>query len=476
MNGNHGGVAYVSYAREDDKQHGIIAELEQAFEGKWVSLQVDKNEVKTRESFDTFIKEIGAADCVILSLSDHYFESFYCMLELAYVFETGEVDQRTYPIFPDENYRFDGSRRKWKAHWEQKKVEWHESPPETTEEYGTLDECELILKHLEAIFDQFERELAGCPKTNGSDIVKLVEERFTSRVRESGAFTNAINHLNSCDKNTQECLLLSINNFRDESISDSTEDQIAFLSSLPIPKLIELINEARETIENRQLQSTQAKCFSELSQILKHLLPALFSPAYVSKLRDECEEISFIEIPFATELSAEILMAGVDGRSPDFKVTQRSEINPKPRLHPGIYRLRLPPEVADGDITRPTEDDLFRRMGIQDRQVTDILSGVEDHFAFNFADLERTGSYTIEQKRKLAQIGLADLKEDGEPRYYWILGKSGSVGGSRWEEFTTFINTHYPEIVLLVLDGDFDKNVDEVNLFKSLHKTLATDH
>ncbi|GLT22982.1 hypothetical protein GCM10007933_24430 [Zoogloea oryzae] len=89
---------YVSYAWKAEEDSGVVAALETALAGQGVELVRDVRRVGYGESIRAFMDEIGAADQVVLVLSEAYFRSPYCLYELRAVAEHRDFRRRVHPI------------------------------------------------------------------------------------------------------------------------------------------------------------------------------------------------------------------------------------------------------------------------------------------------------------------------------------------------------------------------------------------
>lgn len=120
MSDEQNAVAYVSYAYKAEKQESIIMHLTMACKTRGLDLRIDINEVGYGDCFHSFMEEIGKARHVIPILNKRYFESFYCMSELAKVVNHGDFDQRIHPIITDDKMRLDSSdlENKTQAFWD----------------------------------------------------------------------------------------------------------------------------------------------------------------------------------------------------------------------------------------------------------------------------------------------------------------------------------------------------------------------
>ena len=478
MGVSFGGTAYVSYSRRDEDGHQVVTQLQDAFKDEWVDLKVDTNEVRVRDSFDEFIKEIGDADCVIVIFSESYFKSFYCMLELANVMKNGNAVKRIFPVFADEKYRFDGSKQYWIKYWEDVRDDWFgDSPPsDPTKVFGSKEECRLILDQLgasfpdslctAAFFDDFGRRVAATIPHCHNDLITWVKETYYRRFSNSANFDDSRAYLDNCSDYVQRAIKVQI----DGNVSDNANDQLAYLCKVPPPELLGIFFKINREINKTRLPDDLSRRYShELSTLLNKLLPSLFSPAYVPKLRDICDcedEVSIIEIPHATMVAAELLMAGVDEREADFVI---KEAQNKKQLYPGRFNLKLPPEGGSDSPTKDIDDDLANQLGLDTGHAMKVIDSCDSYLFHEFAEYQRgKDDYSESQRRELTQLALSERRELEEPRLYWILLMTREVSQARWDKIAKHIQAYYPQIVLLSLGGDFEQEKSEISLFTKL--------
>jgi len=89
---------YVSYAWKAEEDSGVVAALETALAAQGVELVRDVRRVGYGESIRAFMDEVGAADQVVLVLSEAYFRSPYCLYELRAVAEHQDFRRRVHPV------------------------------------------------------------------------------------------------------------------------------------------------------------------------------------------------------------------------------------------------------------------------------------------------------------------------------------------------------------------------------------------
>jgi len=88
---------FVSY-RQTDESIKLVDQLENVLRDHNIELRRDLNEVSYRDSFRRFMERLGAADAIVLVLSNEYFESENCMFELTRIDAEGRLGGRVYPV------------------------------------------------------------------------------------------------------------------------------------------------------------------------------------------------------------------------------------------------------------------------------------------------------------------------------------------------------------------------------------------
>ena len=242
---------------------------------------------------------------------------------------------------------------------------------------------------------------------------------------------------------------LSENSPQIAEISDTADlptKIVEYLLALEIAELIKTIHKAQKDNFDKKIREVLAK-------LLLELLPSCFYHAnfatnseYATKIRaakgNELAEV--LEIIYATEISAEILMAGVDNRSASFQLKPIHEENSKKKAIPNQYKLSLPPESGPNPSQQYSDiiEDLFNR----------FVGGEQDN---------------IEHKIILTQDALFLEAENAQPGYYWV-----------WKnpkdsllQLAQKLKKDYPYITLLCLENKFEQEREERKLLYFLPDT-----
>lgn len=473
MTPTFGATAYISYARKDEARVRVVSQLKQSCIDSWIQLKVDEDEVKPRESFEDFINEIGSAACVIVVFSESYLSSFYCMLELTRIVndpaKRDGVLHYAYPIFAEDNFRLDGARQKWKSFWQDKFDSWQrpDADEEVTDAYGSEAECREILDSLDLVFDTFSRNLAGQAPACNAAVIEWVKQTYFQRIQRNPAFKQSIFTLRSCHERTRQLLNTVIDQHIESAggevgeLDDQPEKLVPYLVQLPLPELFRVFDKAQEFTQAQSSGAMASGCMQELSDLLQLLVPLLFQPESVEKLRIKRPQLGcgVVCIPCASEVSAEILMAGVDKRATDFQYTTLK--SGQSRLIPGKYCLPLPPETGGeniGDGLHDAQTDLAQRMGLSslDSELFDLFIADEN--------------VSPDDHHKFVRQELEFLRENGEPGYYWIFNTGAAIDSGYWSKLADQLSQRYPEILMLSLDTS--KQLEERGFLRLLHKIV----
>lgn len=278
-------------------------------------------------------------------------------------------------------------------------------------------------------------------------------------------FNAAISQLQRTPK-VQKLLFAEISK-ADGNVKDSAKDIIEYLVKIPIPKLLKIISLIQqENINDHTIRR-------DLGILVRNLLPSLYGADWITQIRNNRFNANVLEIPYATDISAEILMAGADKRPADFKIVQ---LDHGKKLRPGKYRLALPPESGSEQISQlqAVDDDLSNRIsnGIN---FSDIHLAVDEELFKN--NLRKQGRpYTMEDKRRLNQRWLEKEAQENKPGFYWFFFMSADEKErERFQKFTADIRQSYPYITILALESDFERQDEEDDLFFSLAGTQFPD-
>jgi len=254
-------------------------------------------------------------------------------------------------------------------------------------------------------------------------------------------------------------------------LSGNAPEQVvdALKTIRPLGRMIETVH---ETITCHCREAATVSCLQEL---LLCMLPNVFDISAVEDIR-KCKGnpvVDIVSIPYALDVSAEILMAGSDGRKAEIELESISASSPEEKQF-RIKKYRLAPEsgvsmeqwvddmVKDlanstgGDPGLPFVEyaDEFYQRAVPNPPSTSMVRDEDG--------LERVRHYS----RKTA--------EDGRT-YYWIVKlPENKEYRTRWIELIRMFRTKLPHIAVLALEGDFAVEMHERDsYFDPLLNTLS---
>lgn len=92
---------FVSYSWEQEKQTGVVDELERLCRQRNIQLIRDKNALQHGELIKDFMDRLSGGEHIITLFSDAYFRSTWCMYELLTMWQKGDFHSRTHPMVVD---------------------------------------------------------------------------------------------------------------------------------------------------------------------------------------------------------------------------------------------------------------------------------------------------------------------------------------------------------------------------------------
>ena len=281
-------------------------------------------------------------------------------------------------------------------------------------------------------------------------------------------FSSAIAYLHNHSQPMQQALLIQIGKISKE-VESSPQAIIRYLVNLPIPKLIGIIHETQQTTPS--IRQT-------LRQLISLLLPSLYDFDCVSQIRASKGNgsVKVLKIPYATDVSAEILMASADKRPTDFKVI---DLGNRKQLRAKNYRLPHPPEAGPDNGRQQHKDrldDLCSRFA--DRKTADNIPCEIDAHLFARIASQQQQDYSDNDKKILLQRTLMRDAKVKRPSYYWLWNtpkKEDKLEAEYLQKLVEELKTDYPQIVFLSLEHNVQKVADEEDLFVLLVDIYATD-
>lgn len=277
-------------------------------------------------------------------------------------------------------------------------------------------------------------------------------------------FREAIAHLQNFP-DARKALLVEIIKVNG-TVDDSAKALVSYLVTLPIPQLLKITHAAQKSTKNYDV-------FGELKQLVRLLLPSLYGFDRVTSIRATKGSISaeILQLPYATEMSAETLMAAVDKRAADFKLVKQDF---GWDVRAGKYRLPLAPESGADDgshAVHDMENDLYNRF-CGGADVASLHLAIDEHL-FKINPRKQNRSYSSPDKKKLVTSWLArEAGKEDAASFYWLFRfGDDEVENARMRQFAKELKTSYPYIVQLSLDCDVDREIEEYDLFDQLADT-----
>ncbi len=258
----------------------------------------------------------------------------------------------------------------------------------------------------------------------------------------------------------------------ENSVEDSPQMIVRYLVKLPIPELLSIICATQKASQTLLVRKA-------LGELVRHLLPSLYGFDFVSKIRADRgnQSVPILEIPYATDVSAEVLMAAADKRPADFRVI---ELDYEKTVRPGKNRLALPPESgpdAGNNQLQNIEDDLYNRISRGDT-VKSMKIAIDEHLFEKRPNRQERKKYTSEDKKMLVKEWLINNETADRPGLYWLLNLSGVESEDEHiKDLAQQLKISYPQITLLSLNMDIghDLEISENRMFNQLADTQSTD-
>jgi len=254
----------------------------------------------------------------------------------------------------------------------------------------------------------------------------------------------------------------------DTSLKDSSFHLVQYLVKLPLSTLLVSLRDL-----TRKSSASHKK---SLMQLLKLILPKYFASGARIKSNPTNHAINIIKIPYATELSAEILMASADQRSMAFELYGDSS---SAHLKATKFCMALPPESGN-DAKQPVKDvidDLSNALALS-VQSSDLRVRTIDYL---FEDKLPPQRRKADSERKIQKIQawLRIRKKESDPSLYWVLPSVESeLEKGTLKDLVDGLKSHFPELVFMSLMEDNDQEDYEEKLYSTLvtiEKELGRD-
>ena len=92
---------YISHAWGGESEE-ITQKIMEKFSKEGIEITLDKNDLGYRQSINEFMLSLGAADAIIIVVSNKYLHSEYCMFELLQIYKNKNILDRIFPVVLDE--------------------------------------------------------------------------------------------------------------------------------------------------------------------------------------------------------------------------------------------------------------------------------------------------------------------------------------------------------------------------------------
>ena len=92
---------YISHAWGGESEE-IVGKIMKRFAKEGISITLDKKDLGYRQSINDFMLNLGAADAIIIVVSNKYLHSEYCMFELLQIYKNKNILDRIFPVVLDE--------------------------------------------------------------------------------------------------------------------------------------------------------------------------------------------------------------------------------------------------------------------------------------------------------------------------------------------------------------------------------------
>jgi formylglycine-generating enzyme required for sulfatase activity len=170
---------FVSYAWGDDltpegwEREVLVDRLCEDAAARGVTILRDRSALRTGDSIDAFMRQIGAGDRIFIFLSDKYLRSPFCMFELSEIWRNSRREDQTfldrvrlYPL-PDAAYRTTDDWISWAVYWENRYEEM------------VIQVKDNIRRGIEPVFRRMERMRSFYQEV--TPILALLADRVSAR-------------------------------------------------------------------------------------------------------------------------------------------------------------------------------------------------------------------------------------------------------------------------------------------------------
>lgn len=428
MKSPFGAAVYVSYAWTDEDSAQAVDELTKRFEKTFITFKPDKFTLQPNDSFKDFIEEIGKANCIIILYSEAYFNSFYCMLELAKIIEHSKTSC--------SNQAFDCHVRNRVIGINLKGLNGSYI---TDIDIQRSIQCATLEK-------EFDSEICGETYIGlkvpykSEDEQKLIKDRFDDF---NAIFAHRLNHLcidevcfieilDKARANAKEHL-------RQHPLFKKACTQLSPLSEKIKAHLTgELLNEETSHLSSEENQLTtlltleQDKCINilqkitanqkEVEELARYLMPFYCQLEHVVKFGNRLNhDNGMIEANYFLPETIEILMAALDARSADLQAVLVSEQSDTKQLTVvSKYQLFQVPESGDNQAYKDLViNDIASQLGLSNRCPIEAISCTRSYFVTHHVPYPDglNNAPVEEQEEEIKEA----LEEEGAATWYLIV-------------------------------------------------------
>ena len=511
MKSPFGAAVYVSYAWGNSDSVEAVEVLRDKFDETFITFKPDKYTLQTGDSFSEFIDEIGQANCIIILFSEAYFESFYCMLELAKIIEhskrnstedefEGHLISRVISIqVPGLNASFinqqdikagldnashEGELVRLEGD-ETKHVDKNAQIRFTNIPYKSDTAQTLIVDNFDCFNQVFSKKLNYLSVTDKCfrEIIQKNRQNYIRQLRGNNLFNRASASL--CD-NTCKALdsaLQSVLSDAEREGLNKFEQKVACLLTLPKDTLLETLYDAQNSNDE---QATFLK--KQFSELLTRLLPLYCQQEYAFKIKESLlarkldNSQSLIKTRYVLPISVENMMAAIDEREVNFVTVPISDISDGEKLVvDNKYCLYLSPESGDDarkTYIADTKKDLANSMGLS--SLGSLNLGINKHNG-NLVDTRArllTAFTPNPENRKdkgdLVQNQAIDkalkkkaLGEKSETPHRYFIVPSDDAEAKFWNEYAKEVHKISSKLVVLKLNTNINNfpSLDEEEAF-----------
>jgi len=289
-------------------------------------------------------------------------------------------------------------------------------------------------------------------------------------IHSEADFSGAIEVLKRGDAGKKACRALAAQLACDQT--PTADALVAHLKAVkPLGKLLAIIHEAL------QQHDLPAEARELLKEFTCAMLPKLFDEAEMQKIKRARGDatIGLVTIPYALEVSAEMLMAGVDGRKADVQVVPISELAPDEKEIISISKFRLAPE-SGGSIQDQIEDMVQDFSNTHGRNPVLPFMEIADDFYQRAVPAKPPGSLLDNpQALKLVQHYSQRAVEKNRG-YYWLFilpKEEENRDREKYLELVQIFREKLPHITVLALKNDQIAFHERTSYYDTLRDVLS---